>query len=325
MRQRRCIRRAAALCAALLALTCAACGGGTDTDEVREYHLDDLMAGAEWLGLTAGEIGVGEAYISNGQWIFLEGQLFDQDAYGQAVLSVEEETPVVTAVYLVTEVFDFSQCRDKLIALYGLPVAAGESPDTEENGGTEVWCLFQTEKEEIRLSHGSERNYTEIKVEPRPPETEGQPIDGGVISTSNDNAPKTVESTKITFFYCEASLLAVDLPEDSPLKQQVYAFTAEWDGGDVVCTCRTSEQGENIFTADPAFLTTLNSLVTAYNLAQYNGISLETQGLPDNYGMYLDIRYASGESIYARDNEELLLPLDAVEHMAELFRCADVA
>ncbi len=324
MRQKRYIRRAVALCAAaILALTCAAGCGGTDADTVEEYHLDDLMDSAEWLGLTLEEADIGPQYIRDGKWVFTEGSLFDEDAYGQVVLSEGEGAPVVSAVYLVTDAYDYSQCRDRLIARYGLPVASGESPYEEADGGTVIWCLFQTEEEEIRLFRGSERSYTEIRVEPRPPETGS--TDGGVISTSGDNAPKTIESTEITFFYCEASLLALELPEGSSLKPQIYAFTAQWDGGDVVCTCRTSDRGENIFTADPSFLTTLNSLVTAYNLAQYNGVNVEVQGLSDNCGVYLDIRYASGESIYARDNEAMFLPLDAVEHMAELFGCADVA
>ncbi|MBR2667065.1 MAG: hypothetical protein IKD96_02765 [Oscillospiraceae bacterium] len=325
MKRKKILRRAAALCAAVLlaAICTAGCGEGGETDTVEEYHLDDLMDSVKWLGLTPQEAGIGARYVYDDRWIFTEGSLFDEDAYGQAVLSGEEGSPAVTAVYLVTDAFDYSECRDKLIARYGLPADSGESPSAESDSGTEIWCLFRTEKEEIRLSHGSNRNYVEIEVKARAPES-GH-IDGSVISTPNDNAPKTIESTEITFFYCEVSLQTLDLPEDCPLTQQVYAFTAQWDGGDVVCTCRTSEQGENIFTEDPSFLTTLNSLVTAYNLAQYNGINLEAQGLSDHCGIYLDIRYASGESIYARNNETMFLPLDAVEHMAELFRYVPVS
>ena len=42
-------------------------------------------------------------------------------------------------------------------------------------------------------------------------------------------------------------------------------------------------------------------------------------GLPDEYGARLDVRYASRESIYANDNQDNFLPLEAMNELLNLF------
>jgi len=37
------------------------------------------------------------------------------------------------------------------------------------------------------------------------------------------------------------------------------------------------------------------------------------------YGAKLDIQYASGESIYAYDNQDCFIPLEAMQELVELF------
>ena len=61
-------------------------------------------------------------------------------------------------------------------------------------------------------------------------------------------------------------------------------------------------------------------IVSKYDFAQHNGYVSKVSGLPHMYGAKLDIRYASGESIYAYDNQDCFIPLEAMRELVELFR-----
>ena len=61
------------------------------------------------------------------------------------------------------------------------------------------------------------------------------------------------------------------------------------------------------------------NIVSKYDFAQYNGYSSRVSGLPAMYGAKLDIRYKSDESIYAYDNQNCFISLDAIKEMVSLF------
>ena len=60
-----------------------------------------------------------------------------------------------------------------------------------------------------------------------------------------------------------------------------------------------------------------------YEFAQHNGYSHKISGLPDMYGATLDIKYASGESIYAYDNQDCFIPFEAMKELVELFNTTE--
>ena len=66
-------------------------------------------------------------------------------------------------------------------------------------------------------------------------------------------------------------------------------------------------------------MTSLQEIVSKYDFAQYNGYISKVSGLPHMYGAKLDIKYASGESIYAHDNQDCFISLDAMNELVELF------
>ncbi|MBR5284190.1 MAG: hypothetical protein IKU27_04000 [Clostridia bacterium] len=157
-------------------------------------------------------------------------------------------------------------------------------------------------------------------IEPEPePEPE---VDGGVQDDSSYDAPKTIESPMIVAFNCEFSGFPM-MNEDSPLANHAYQLEARLPNGAVKGTyaVRTGYDNENLFfSADHSFMRELQQVVDTYDLAQYNGLSRRVSGLPDMYGAYLHIVYASGESIYASDNQDCFLPIAALEDLERLFR-----
>lgn len=147
--------------------------------------------------------------------------------------------------------------------------------------------------------------------------------DGGVTDNSNYDAPKVIESTFITNFQCDFSGIPLS-EEDTYLSGRNYQLEAMFRDGAVKGYYRSYDRyGERTdikFAASHDFLNDLQKIVAKYDLAQYNGLSITVSGLPEMYGAYLKINYASQEQIYASDNQNCFLPLEAMEELENFFR-----
>jgi len=150
--------------------------------------------------------------------------------------------------------------------------------------------------------------------------TESDEVDGGVIIENSIDAPKVIESTEITEFYCECSTLA--MATDLPLSGYVFTLEAAVNGDVVTGTFSTRgrEAEDFSFETDIGFMEALQDIVAEYDLPQHNGHSYRVSGLPDQYGAVLSVKYASEESIYASDNQDNFLSMEAVEALIDLFR-----
>ena len=149
-------------------------------------------------------------------------------------------------------------------------------------------------------------------------------IDGGVKTyNSGEDSPKVIESTEIISFEFEVSLYSIVLEEESELVGRNYKLSAVLEDGAVKSKIKWRDRAgggdEHDFSADVSFMTSLQELVSKYNFAQYNGYISKVSGLPDMYGSKLDINYASGENIYAYNNQDEFVPLEAIGELVELF------
>lgn len=143
-------------------------------------------------------------------------------------------------------------------------------------------------------------------------------IDGGVQHSVDTNAPKTIVSTQIISFHCEFS--ATDLMLDSsPIAGRYHTLRATQTGGSYEARGGGTVYSKREFIPDEAFFKALQQIVAKYDLAQYNGKSYTVSGLPPDHGAKVDIRYASGESIYASNNQSCFIPLEAMEDLVNLF------
>lgn len=145
--------------------------------------------------------------------------------------------------------------------------------------------------------------------------------DGGVITHYDGDVSKEIASTEIVAFSCELSLLSFDEPEAFcgnvyrlEASLQNGAVSGQWERYD-----RFGAQMSDTFQSDVSFMEQLYGIVSDYGFAQYNGYYHKVSGLPEMYGVRLDIRYASGESVNAYDNQDVFLPLDAVTELIALF------
>ena len=147
-------------------------------------------------------------------------------------------------------------------------------------------------------------------------------IDGGVVTRNDgEGSPKVISSTEITSFDCEFSLIAH--ADKTRLKHGVYTLHAALNGdagvGSIRWRNRYDPSGKLEFEADAAFMAELQRIVSKYDLARLNGCTHRVSGLPDMYGMKLDICYASGESIYTYDNQSNRLPIEVMCELEALF------
>ena len=145
--------------------------------------------------------------------------------------------------------------------------------------------------------------------------------DGGVQNDTSYDAPKTIESTQIIAFSCEFSGFTMD-EKDTRLAGRAYQLEAKLENGAVKGShhAYTRFDGEKkTFRASHSFMNDLQQVVAEHDLAQHNGLSYRVSGLPEGYGALLTVDYASGEHIYASDNQNCFLSIDAMEALEALF------
>ena len=149
-------------------------------------------------------------------------------------------------------------------------------------------------------------------------------IDGGVVTNnSGDDSPKVIESTEIISYDCEFSFISAVFDEENEFVGKVYKLTAVLEDNTVKAKIdwhgRDGSGDISEFETDSSFMTKLQEIVSKYDLAKHNGYTHHVSGLPNMYGEQIDIKYASGESIYAHDNQDGFLPTDAMEELINLF------
>ena len=145
---------------------------------------------------------------------------------------------------------------------------------------------------------------------------------GGIVTDATDpNAPKTVESKEITGFHCRFSLVSASDP--GALGNKIYTLDAVLENGAVTGSYTVSRYDavkRSVSAADgPGFMAELQALVERHDLARYNGRYYNVSGLPREFGSSLDVRYASGESIRASNNQSCFLSMEEMADLAELF------
>jgi len=149
--------------------------------------------------------------------------------------------------------------------------------------------------------------------------------DGGVVTHFDTDAPKTIESTEITVFKCEFSL--IDAGEPDELGNAVYTLEAYVKDGVVAGSIesydRYSSRMNATFETDITFMEKLQEIAVKYSLAELNGQHYKVSGLPEMYGSKLSVEYASGESIYAYNNQSRFLSYECMKELVDLFAGQD--
>lgn len=143
-------------------------------------------------------------------------------------------------------------------------------------------------------------------------------VDGGVTDRSDPDAPKALPSSPIASFDCRFSTtLAV---EPGALGNHIYKLAAKLDGGAVKGSYQMQDkEAARVFNADHSFLDDVYELLERYDVAQLNGHDVEVHGLPDEFGVELDVVFWSGEHLTVYDNRDNVLPYHFLNETVKLF------
>ena len=149
--------------------------------------------------------------------------------------------------------------------------------------------------------------------------------DGGIVMlSSGKDAPKVIVSTEIVSFDCELSFYNAVFDGECNLEGKLYKISAVLQDEKVKVKTNWHDRFGNgkkdEFEADISLMIKLEEITKMYDLAQYNGYCHHISGLPEMYGEYININYSSGEKIYASDNQDGFLPLDAAKDILLLFK-----
>ena len=147
-------------------------------------------------------------------------------------------------------------------------------------------------------------------------------IDGGTTTSNSQDVSKSIDSIDIVYFECEFALDSYILDESDDDFNGFFHLTAKLVD-DVVHGKydHLTRWGrvEKEFKADAAFLSNLGIIVKDEKFAQTNGIVSRTSGLPDFFGSELTVDYATGEHIYSYNNQDILLSIDGLRKVKNLF------
>ena len=163
-----------------------------------------------------------------------------------------------------------------------------------------------------------------VAPQPPPPQTAppaepDDPGDGYRSDRSDPGAPKTIGSRQIIRFDCWFSTMDL-AEEDAALGNHIYQLQAKLEDGAVKGSYKVRDEStETLFRAEQTFLDALCALVERYDIARFNGHSVEVKGLPGDFGVDLTVEYASGERISVDDNQDCILPGEFLEELHALF------
>lgn len=141
-------------------------------------------------------------------------------------------------------------------------------------------------------------------------------VDGGVRINNCTDAPKVIYSTKPVAFECHLSTVAM---VDLAVERSLFKLKARLENG-VVSVSYQSYTESKSFTAAPSFMDKLQSIISRFDFAQFNGHNMRVSGLPDMFGAYLSVDYQSGERISASNNQDCFIPPDAIPLLISLFK-----
>lgn len=141
--------------------------------------------------------------------------------------------------------------------------------------------------------------------------------DGYKKDTSDNDAPKSVESTKIVSFSLEFSTEA--WYDESELPGGIYKLTVSDGMGKYEFRSRYGDGEKYEIAADDTFMQALDETVKRHDVAKHNGKRIFVSGLPDMYGENISVLYLSGEEISASDNQDGFLTRDFLYEICGLF------
>ena len=142
----------------------------------------------------------------------------------------------------------------------------------------------------------------------------------------NNDAPKTINSTEVIVFDASTSMVTLALPPEQKRNfLYISAFASVSDKGTLLLLC--TEKPDNTRETKHKFIgknlsSELAALAVDCDFARCNGRSHYVNGLPQNFGGSVDIKYESGEKIIFADNQSPIFGPETAQKISDFFENA---
>lgn len=157
------------------------------------------------------------------------------------------------------------------------------------------------------------------------------PMCGGTTQSCDENAPKEILSDDMVFFKVSAALgLGISLNPDAPKSvnnwiDYISVYAALLDKGVLLSLNARNRYDRSEYTwglINENIFAGLVKAVREQNLAARNGTHSFTNGLPENFGGEVLIKYSDGEKISYSNNQSPVISKDFGIWLYEFFRDA---
>ena len=142
---------------------------------------------------------------------------------------------------------------------------------------------------------------------------------GGRGEYADPNAALTIISKDIVNFECKFDCSNFYLSDENRNYPYFYCiFSLERRGDSALCKTQTVSNLD--FETPLSALDDLQAIIDKYGLVKHNGIFNHTGGLPEGYGVFFSVEYASGEKLSFEDNQHVMIGDKATLALHDFFR-----
>ncbi len=142
---------------------------------------------------------------------------------------------------------------------------------------------------------------------------------GGRDEYADPGAALNIISKDIVNFECRFDCSNFYLSDEKRNYPYFYCvFSLERKGDSALCKTQTVSNLD--FETPLSALDDLQALIDEYDLVKYNGIFNHTSGLPEGYGVFFSVEYASGEKLSFKDNQHVMIGDKATMALHDFFQ-----
>lgn len=157
-------------------------------------------------------------------------------------------------------------------------------------------------------------------------------VEGGSYTNVDKKAPTEIVSEEIDSFSCEVYTNAFSKLDDGlDWGKYVFKVNRDEESGRLTGTYSFTDSHDNLirpefaFEPDGEFLKRVDQIIKDSNIVKINGTHHKTNGIPDEFGSDISVKYSSGEYISCSDNQSSQIGCGIIKAFNDLFYTASGA
>ena len=157
-------------------------------------------------------------------------------------------------------------------------------------------------------------------------------VEGGSYTNVDKKAPTEIVSEEITSFSCKVYTNAFsELDEGLDWGKYEFKVSRDEETGKYTGTYSFTDSHADLirpeftFEPDGEFIKKVDQIIKDSNIVKINGTHHKTNGIPDEFGSDISVKYSSGEYISCSDNQSSQIGCSIIKEFNDLFYTASGA